>query len=86
MDLDTLLHDLFGTTEVDTLDPETIEAGRERLAVAFGLEEDEARRFALWALLHALGDAPDPRDAFDDPAMQRAAESYARAAGSLGRK
>jgi len=79
MDLDALLHNYFGTTEIDILPPAAIESGRERLAVAFGTERDAGRRFALWALLHGLGDAPDPAAAFKDPRERQAAQAYARA-------
>ena len=57
MDLDALLQNYFGTADLDTLDEDAIEAGRERVAVAFGTERDSGRRFALWIVLHALGDA-----------------------------
>lgn len=78
MDLDALLHNYFGTTDLDTLPAEAIDAGRERLAVAFGTERDAGRRFALWTLLHGLGDAPDPETAFKDPRERAAAFAYLR--------
>ena len=80
MDLDALLHNYFGTSDLDTLDEDAIEAGRERLAIAFGTEREPGRRFALWALMHGLGDAPDPAVAFKTPRERQAAEAYARAA------
>ncbi len=79
MDLDTLLHHYFDTTELDTLDEGALERGIERLGTAFGLEKEPGRRFALWSLLHTLGDAPDPAVAFKDPRERHAAETYARA-------
>jgi len=81
MDLDALLHHFFGTAELDTLDAAALELGVERLGTAFGLEREPGRRFALWALLHALGEAPDPEIAFKDPGERRAAQDYAWAAG-----
>lgn len=83
MDLDSLLHSTFGTTDIDTLDPIAFEAGLERATTAFGVETDQGRRFALWVLLHALGHAPDPEVGFKDPATRRAAQDYARAAGRM---
>jgi hypothetical protein len=86
MDLDALLHHYFGTADLDRLDEQAIEAGRERAAVAFGTERDSGRKFALWILLHALGDAPDPAIAFKNPADRKAAEDYAWAAERMGRR
>ena len=34
------------------------------MQVDFGLEKDRGRRFALWAMLHMLGAAPDLDVAF----------------------
>lgn len=85
MDLDALLHHYFGTDDLDSLDDAAIEAGRERVAIAFGTERDSGRRFALWIVLHALGAAPDPAIAFEDEADRKAAEDYAWAARRLGR-
>jgi hypothetical protein len=48
-------------------------AGIDRLRVDFGLETDRGRRFALWALLHLLGQAPDLDVAFKDEADREAA-------------
>ena len=81
MDLDALLYHYFGTAELDTLDEGAIELGIERLGTAFWTEHEPGRRFALWALLHALGEAPDPPTAFKDMRERAAAEAYARAAG-----
>lgn len=85
MDLDALLHHFFGTTELDTLDDAALELGVERLGTAFGTEREPGRRFALWTLLHALGEAPDPATAFKDSRERAAAEAYARAAGRAER-
>lgn len=80
LDLDALLHHYFGTTEIETLDDAAIELGVERLGTAFWTEREPGRRFALWALLHSLGDAPDPETAFKTPRERDAAHAYARAA------
>lgn len=85
MDLDALLHSYFGTDDLDGLDAAALEAGRDRVAVAFGTERDGGRRFALWILLHALDAAPDPQIAFKDPQERKAAEDYAWAAKRLGK-
>lgn len=84
MDLDAISHHFFGTTEIDTLSPEALEAGRDRVSLAFGTEREPGRRFALWAVLRATGDAPDPVRAFKDPREQRAARMYASAIGMAG--
>ncbi|MES2421437.1 MAG: hypothetical protein V4595_09070 [Pseudomonadota bacterium] len=84
MDLDAISHHFFGTTDIDTLSPEALEAGRDRVSLAFGTEREPGRRFALWAVLSATGDAPDPTRAFKDPREQRAAQMYASAIGMAG--
>jgi len=78
MDLDALLQHYFGTSRLETLDAAGFDLGLERVGTAFGTERDPARRFALWAVLHALGEAPDPATAFKDPRERQAAEAYAR--------
>lgn len=78
MDLDALLHHYFGDADPDTLDEPTFERAIERIGIDFGTATEPGRRFALWALLHAAGAAPDPRTAFKDPAEQLAAQEYAR--------
>jgi hypothetical protein len=85
MDLDALLLHYFGTTELDTLDDEALATGHEKVAIAFGTEADQGRRFALWIVLEALGAAPDPEKAFKDPKDRKAAEDYAWAARRIGR-
>lgn len=79
MYLDAVLRHFFGTTDVDTLDPAVVEQGREKIAIAFGTEREAGRRFALWAVLRATGEAPDPRNAFENLRERRAAEMYASA-------
>lgn len=85
MDFDDLLIFYFGTADLDTLDADALVDGQQRVAIAFGTEREAGRRFALWALLHALGDAPDPEKAFKDPRERKAAEDYAWAAARIGR-
>ncbi|TCP94607.1 hypothetical protein C8J42_1011077 [Sphingomonas sp. PP-CE-1A-559] len=81
MDLDAISQHFFGTTDIDTLSPEALEAGRERVSIAFGTEREAGRRFALWAVLRATGVAPAPHVAFKDAREIRAAETYAAAIG-----
>lgn len=86
MDLDDLLLHYFGTASLDALDEEALETGRERVAIAFGTEQERGRRFALWILLEALGSAPDPADAFEDERDRKAAEDYLWAARRMERR
>jgi hypothetical protein len=85
MDLDALLLHYFGSTDLDALAPEPLALGKERLAIAFGVERDPGRRFALWAVMEVLGIAPPPAEAFKDAALRRAAEDYLSAAWKLER-
>lgn len=73
MDLDDLLVRYFGTADLAAVSPAVQAAGIDRLRVEFGLETDRGRRFALWSLLHMLGEAPDLDVAFKDPADRDAA-------------
>jgi hypothetical protein len=76
MDFDDQLRRYFGTTDLATLRPEALESGIERMQVELGLEKDRSRRFALWALLHMLGAAPDLDVAFQDKADREAARNF----------
>jgi len=85
MDLDAMLAHYFGTTDLDAVDEAAFEAGIERAGIAFGIERDAGRRFAIWTFLHALGAAPDPAVAFKDARERKAAEDYAWAARRMDR-
>lgn len=76
MDFDDQLRRYFGTAELAGLPAEALAAGLERVQVDFGLEKDRGRRFALWALMHMLGAAPDLDVAFADPADRDAARAF----------
>jgi hypothetical protein len=76
MDFQDLLHRYFGTEDIDTLKPDLLMAGLERLRVDFGLEKDSGRRFGLWTLMYMLGSAPDLDVAFDDPEDREAARDF----------
>ena len=56
--------------------PEALNAGIERMQVDLGLTHDRNERFALWALLHALGSAPDLDVAFKSEADRDAARNF----------
>lgn len=76
MHFDDQLHRYFGTADLDAIAPDALDAGIERMRVDFGLEQDRARRFALWSLLFLLGAAPDLDVAFDDPIDRDAARNF----------
>ncbi|MGX7894660.1 hypothetical protein [Tsuneonella sp. HG222] len=64
MQFDDILDRYFGTSDLAQASPAMREAGVDRLRVDFGLEKDRARKFALWAVLYMLGEAPDLDVAF----------------------
>jgi len=76
MDFDDQLRRYFGATDLATLAPEALATGTERIRVDLGLETDRNRRFALWALLHILGSAPDLDVTFEDAADRDAARNF----------
>lgn len=76
MNLDDQLHRYFATTDLATLSPDALAAGIEHMEVDLGLEKDRARRFALWALLHMLGAAPDLDVAFKREEDREAARNF----------
>ena len=75
MDFDDLLRRYFGTAEIAAITPAAREAGVDKLRVDLGLETERDRRFALWALLYMLGQAPDLDVAFKDDADREAARN-----------
>jgi len=81
MDFDDQLQRYFGTRDLASLSPDALAGGIDRMRVEFGLEKDRGRRFALWALLHMLGAAPDLDVAFKDPADRDAARNFMDLAG-----
>jgi hypothetical protein len=54
------------------------------MRVDFGLEKDRGRRFALWALMHMLGDAPELHIAFPNEADREAARNFLDLIGGAG--
>jgi hypothetical protein len=76
MDFDDQLRRYFGTADVAAVPGEALAAGIERMQVDLGLEKDRSRRFALWALLHMLGAAPDLDVAFKEEQDREAARNF----------
>jgi hypothetical protein len=76
VDFDDQLRRYFGTADISALTPDALDAAVERMQVDFGLEKDRSRRFALWALLHMLGGAPDLDVAFKDEQDREAARNF----------
>ena len=75
MDFDDLLVRYFGTSDLAEASPAVQATGIDRLVVEFGLERDRGRKFALWSLLHMLGQAPDFDAAFPHEADREAARN-----------
>ena len=46
------------------------------MRVDLGLEKDRGRRFALWALMHMLGAAPDLDVVFESEQEREAARNF----------
>lgn len=86
MDLEALLLHFFETDAPATLTAEQFDLAIERLKIGFGTERDPGRKFALWTLLEAFGEAPLPAEAFaKEPKLKAAAEDYLSAAFRLER-
>ena len=75
MEFDDLLRRYFGSADLAEISAEGQAAGIERALVDLGLERDSGKRFALWALLHMLGAAPDLDVAFKSEADREAARN-----------
>jgi hypothetical protein len=84
MDFNDQLRRYFGTADLPSLLPEALAAGIERMQVDLGLEKDRGRRFALWALMHMLGAAPDLDVAFKDEEDREAARNFMDLAAQAG--
>lgn len=76
MNFDDQIHRYFGTSDLASVPPEALLAGIEHMKVDLGLTRDRGERFALWALLHTLGSAPDPDVAFKDETDREAARNF----------
>lgn len=76
MDFDDQLRRYFATTDLSAVTPDGLQTGLEKMRVDFGLEQDRARRFALWSLLYMLDASPDLDIAFKDEADRNAARDF----------
>jgi hypothetical protein len=75
MNLDDQIRRYFGASDPASVPPAALAAGIEHMKVDLGLTKDRGERFALWALLHTLGSAPDLDVAFKDEAEREAARN-----------
>ena len=76
MNLDDQIRRYFGASSLAEVAPEALQAGIEHMQVDLGLTRDRGERFALWALLHILGAAPDLDVAFATEADREAARNF----------
>ncbi len=76
MNLDDQIRRYFGTSNPASVPPEALNAGIEHMKVDLGLTKDRGERFALWALLHTLGSAPDLEVAFESEEDREAARNF----------
>ena len=76
MDFEDQFRRYFGTPDPAAVEPGALAAGIEHMRVDLGLEKDPGRRFALWALMHMLGAAPDLDVAFKDESERDAARNF----------
>ena len=76
MNLDDQIRRYFGTPNLASVPPGALDAGIEHMKVDLGLTKDPGERFALWALLHTLGSAPDLDVAFETEADREAARNF----------
>lgn len=76
MQFDDQLRRYFGTVDLTTIAPSTLEAGLDRMKVDFGMDKDKGRRFALWTLMFMFGSAPDLDVAFDNEEERNAARDF----------
>jgi len=82
--MENLLKRYFGTTELEQVRVDAMPAATERMLVDLGLEEDRAKRFALWSLLHILDAAPDLDIAFEEESDREAARNFMDMIASAG--
>ena len=76
MNLDDQIRRYFGTSGIASVPPEALDAGIEHMKVDLGLTKDRGERFALWALLHTLGSAPDLDAVFESEKDREAARNF----------
>lgn len=76
MNFDDQIRRYFGTSDLTTVPPQALGAGIEHMKVDLGLTKDRGERFAIWALLHTLGSAPDLDAVFQTDADREAARNF----------
>lgn len=76
MNFDDQIGRYFGTSDLSDVPPAALEAGIEHMQVDLGLTTDRGERFALWALLHMLGCAPDLDVVFKQEEDREAARNF----------
>lgn len=76
MNLEDQIRRYFGTSDLGAVPPEALQAGIEHMKVDLGLTKDRGERFALWALLHTLGSAPDLDAVFESESDRDAARNF----------
>ena len=76
MNFDDQIRRYFATPDLAQVPPEALAAGIEHIKVDLGLTKDRGERFALWALLHTLGSAPDLDVVFESEADREAARNF----------
>ena len=76
MNFDDQMRRYFGATDLSSVPPAALQAGIEHMKVDLGLTSDRGERFALWALLHVLGSAPDLDAVFKDENDREAARNF----------
>ena len=86
MDFDDLLLRYFGSADLGAVPPGAQAAGIEKMQVDLGLEQDRAKRFALWCVLHLLDAAPALDVAFTDAADRDAARNFMDLVAATGQE
>jgi len=76
MNFDDQIRRYFGIANLAEVSPEALATGIEHMKVDLGLTKDRGDRFALWALLHTLGSAPDLDVVFKSEADREAARNF----------
>jgi hypothetical protein len=76
MNFDDQIRRYFGTTSLEDMPAAAFDAGIEHMIVDLGLATERGERFALWALLHTLGAAPDLDAVFKTPEERDAARNF----------
>jgi hypothetical protein len=76
MNLHDQIRRYFGISNLAAVSPEALSAGVEHMKVDLGLTKDRGERFALWALLHTLGSAPDLDVVFETESDREAARNF----------